>query len=219
LDFILHSNEMILKLVVAILLGGLIGIDREFSKRPAGLRTHILVVVGATVVMHTNIALLQIYPHIDPGRFGAQVISGIGFLGAGTIIKEGPTIHGLTTAASLWTVSAIGLAVGSAQYTLAVLATLITLVVLRIFSTLENRFRARSKVTALYLETNDDRDVIDYVHQTIEEKELDIVDLSSDYTQGYGHSLIIKLKCEEKHCRSLIQELANSKKILKIRMR
>jgi len=219
MDMLTSSSEMIFKLVVAILLGSIVGIDREYSRRPAGLRTHILVIVGATVVMHANLALVRLYPHIDPGRFGAQVISGIGFLGAGTIIKEGPTIHGLTTAASLWTIAAIGLAIGSGQYALGVLATLITLVVLRIFSGLENHFKARSKVTTLYLETNDGTDVIDYVHRTIDEKHLVIVDLSSDYTQGYGHSLVIKLKCEEKHCKDLIQELANSKRILKIRMR
>ena len=110
---------MILRLIVATLFGGLIGLERESHKRPAGFRTHILVCIGsALVMMISQYAFLEFSGKLgyDPGRIAAQVISGIGFLGAGTILREGSTIKGLTTAASLWVVAGIGLAVGTGFY-------------------------------------------------------------------------------------------------------
>ena len=110
-----ENMELLVRLALGCLLGGLIGIEREKNRHPAGFRTHILVCVGATLIMLCNIYIFEeykSYANIDPARLGAQVISGIGFLGAGTILKEGVTVKGLTTAASLWSVAGIGLAVG-----------------------------------------------------------------------------------------------------------
>jgi len=129
--------EIMLKLVLAMVFGGIIGLEREIGNRPAGFRTHTLVCMGATLVMMTSSFLLKVYPDAsDPSRLGAQVISGIGFLGAGTILKDGSRVRGLTTAASLWAVSCIGLAIGAGFYWGALAATLfvyITLVVLKKF--------------------------------------------------------------------------------------
>src|SRR5690625_7698238 len=97
--------DIILRLVLSALLSGLIGSERERINKPAGLRTHILVSIGATVVMLVSIEMFQtpsFQSSVDPTRLGAQVISGIGFIGAGTIIHEGASVKGLTTAASLW---------------------------------------------------------------------------------------------------------------------
>ncbi len=109
--------------------------EREHFNRPAGLRTHIVVCVGASLVMVVSQFMHTQYGDVvDPGRLGAQVISGIGFLGAGTIIKEKFTVKGLTTAASLWAVSCIGIAIGAGCYVAAVIATFflyITLVLIR----------------------------------------------------------------------------------------
>lgn len=101
---------MFLKLLISAILGGLVGYEREVHERPAGLRTHILVCTGATLVMIISLSFGTVSG--EPGRIAAQIVSGIGFLGAGTIMKQGNIIHGLTTAASLWMVSAIGMAVG-----------------------------------------------------------------------------------------------------------
>jgi len=101
---------MILRLLLACVLGGLIGYEREAHGRPAGLRTHILVCIGAA--MFTIISGAYSGQNADPGRVASQVVTGIGFLGAGTIIRQGSIIKGLTTAASLWTTAAIGMAVG-----------------------------------------------------------------------------------------------------------
>lgn len=111
----LSEKEVLIRLFIAVLLGGLIGWEREIHDRPAGFRTHILVSVGSALIMIVSIGMSRMFEGApsDPGRIAAQVVSGIGFLGAGTIIREGVNIKGLTTAASLWTVAGIGLAVGA----------------------------------------------------------------------------------------------------------
>ena len=139
-------------LIVAAVLGGIVGMERGSGDRPAGFRTHILVCVGSALFMLVSIygfddiaavtTTLEndIGTRRDTARIAAQVVSGIGFLGAGTILHEGLTIKGLTTAASLWIVSAIGLAVGSGMYLLSTVATMLTMLTLVTFRTWEKRF-------------------------------------------------------------------------------
>ncbi|NPV52332.1 MAG: MgtC/SapB family protein [Firmicutes bacterium] len=124
--------EIIWRLALACLLGGLIGLERESHRRPAGFRTHILVSVGSCLVMILSIHGFGEFETAtrDPARLAAQVVSGIGFLGAGTIFREGLTVKGLTTAASLWVVAGIGLAVGSGAYLAATVTTAMVVVVL-----------------------------------------------------------------------------------------
>jgi putative Mg2+ transporter-C (MgtC) family protein len=130
--------EIVVKLVLGMVFGGVIGLEREIGNRPAGFRTHTLVCMGSALVMMSAEFLMEAYPAFepDPARLGAQVISGIGFLGAGTILKDGSRVRGLTTAASLWVVACIGLAIGMGFYWGALAATLfsyITLVLLKKF--------------------------------------------------------------------------------------
>ena len=116
----LTDSQIIIRLFTGALLGGLIGFERErHNRRIAGFRTHILVSIGSTLIMLVSIHLFEIYAGkapVDPARIAAGVVTGIGFLGAGTIIRSGESVKGLTTAASLWTVSGIGLAVGCGFY-------------------------------------------------------------------------------------------------------
>lgn len=130
-----YAVEALLRLALAGFFGGLIGYEREHSHRPAGLRTNILVSIGSALVMLTSGFIFTTYSgtvNVDPARLGAQVISGIGFLGAGTIIREGFSVKGLTTAASLWAVSCVGLAVGIGYYEGAIIATIFILITLNI---------------------------------------------------------------------------------------
>ncbi|NJP39726.1 MgtC/SapB family protein [Oscillospiraceae bacterium HV4-5-C5C] len=142
----LTIGDMALRLTLAVVLSGVIGVDREFKNRPAGFRTHMLVCVGAALValIQRQIELdvtgfvsanpeLSDALHSDPARLIAQVVSGIGFLGAGTIIMTKRAVHGLTTAASLWSVAALGLALGMGYYTMAILAFALILLVLAVF--------------------------------------------------------------------------------------
>ena len=132
---VLFFFRMIPRLLVTAALCGWIGVEREHVNRPAGLRTHVLVGVSAALVMITSEYLFHQYhetSNLDPARLGAQVISGIGFLGAGTIVKDGFSVRGLTTAASLWAVACIGLAAGSGLYSGAILATALIYVILEV---------------------------------------------------------------------------------------
>ena len=119
-----------LRILVAIIIGGLIGLDRGMKNRPAGLRTYMLVCLGSCLVMMTNQFVYQVFSVGDPVRMSAQVVSGIGFLGAGTILVSQKKIAGLTTAASLWCTACLGLAAGMGHYALAVAGSVIVIVTL-----------------------------------------------------------------------------------------
>jgi putative Mg2+ transporter-C (MgtC) family protein len=132
--FSVHLSTLTLRLVLAILFSGIIGWERERLRKPAGFRTHILVGIGSALIMMVSLSMADLYPglqRVDPGRIAAQVVVGIGFLGAGTIMRsqEG-AVMGLTTAASLWVVSGIGLAVGCGFYSGALLTTVLVMAVL-----------------------------------------------------------------------------------------
>ena len=130
-----HLEELgiiLLKLVLAGILGGMIGIEREHKHRPAGLRTHILVCMGACLTMMISSFMVKDGLSTDVARLGAQVISGIGFLGAGTILREGDRVRGLTTAATLWAIACVGLAIGIGYYGGAIVAAFMMLIVLRV---------------------------------------------------------------------------------------
>ncbi len=125
--------QVLIRLSFAGILGGIIGFEREKHGRAAGFRTHILVSIGSALVMLTSLYMYELYGSkvpIDPGRIAAGIVTGIGFLGAGTIIRSGATVRGLTTAASLWSIAGIGMAVGCGFYIAAMVATLLIFVTL-----------------------------------------------------------------------------------------
>jgi putative Mg2+ transporter-C (MgtC) family protein len=153
----LGNVELVLRLVLAAALGSVIGFERERLSWAAGLRTHMLVCVGSALIMIVSAfgfadVLSGEHVVLDPSRVAAQVVSGIGFLGAGSILLRGEIVRGLTTAASLWSVAAIGLAVGGGLYVAAVAATVIILLILAGVKPLERRFisaRQRRQLTLL----------------------------------------------------------------------
>ena len=139
--------DILLRLLGAIVVGFIVGAQRARTLHPAGIRTHILVALGSCVVMITSCVMytetIQVFgtSPSDPARLGAQVINGIGFLGAGTIIREGFNIRGLTTAASIWVVACLGLAVGMGYYVLTLMGAAISYITLVAFDTLQQRIR------------------------------------------------------------------------------
>ncbi len=118
---------MVIRLLIAVALGGVIGFDRELKHAPAGLRTHTLVSLGAAIFTMVSMTFVN-----DPSKIAASIVTGIGFLGAGSIISTRLRTHGLTTAASLWMVASIGLAVGVGQYWMAVIGTVLVFAILQI---------------------------------------------------------------------------------------
>lgn len=146
----------LIRLLIAMVLGGLIGLERSFKNRPAGFRTHILVCVGASIACMTGIYLyLNMHLPTDISRLGAQVVSGLGFIGGGTIIViNNKKIKGLTTAAGLWTCGIIGLAVGAGFYEGAILGTGLVLLAETLFSYLGAKI-AHNEAFKILLEYND----------------------------------------------------------------
>lgn len=153
-DAVYHEltyTDAVLRMILAMVIGVVVGAERGRNHRPAGLRTHMLVALGACVVMLVgNLLAIEFRPlgaMPDPARLGAQVISGVGFLGAGTILREGLTVKGLTTAASLWTVACLGLAAGSGYYAIALTGAVAVYTTLTIFETVQRKIYASRHAT------------------------------------------------------------------------
>lgn len=169
--------HILLRLLMALLLGGLVGLEREQSNHAAGLRTNILVCIGSCLLM-----LLSIYGfaafvnepnvRVDPARLAAAVITGIGFLGAGTILFTGKSITGLTTAASLWVVAAIGLAVGAGFYFAAAASTGMVLLTLWLFNKLEKRFISAKREYLLKIQADEQSKIVLALNSLLSERQI-----------------------------------------------
>ena len=180
-----------IRLLCAMLVGSFIGLEREYTHRPAGLRTHILVALGACVVSITGELIFTHYAALgatpDPARLSAQVITGVGFLGAGTIMKEGVSVKGLTTAASVWAVACLGIAAGFGYYTLALLGMVFTLITLTIFEYLQRKLvHSRSAEEHFLLHVQNLEAVFAMLNKTAAELKVTIFDLDATQMEdGY----------------------------------
>lgn len=193
----LTNIEIVVRLILSALLGSLIGMEREASNRPAGLRTHILVTSGSALMMQISIYIANFSSQGDPARLAAQVVSGIGFLGAGTIIRNGNTVKGLTTAASLWVSAGIGLAIGSGYYLGAIVTTSIVYLTLRRLGSMERKFFSGNYRTLKIISDNkvgllgEIGQILGSYHISIKDIEL-IVDDESDYMDGLAEEVELK---------------------------
>lgn len=163
LDYLMQSNQIhffiiaIPRLAVAAILSGLVGMEREHMNRPAGARTHVLVGVSAALIMVTSEYIFEHYRGVavvDPTRLGAQVVSGIGFIGAGTIIKEGYSVKGLTTAAGLWSIACIGIASGCGFYSGAIFATFIIYITLQVYRKILEKYSHNKVIKISFLDAD-----------------------------------------------------------------
>jgi putative Mg2+ transporter-C (MgtC) family protein len=185
------------RLLLAAVLSGAIGFEREFHGRAAGFRTHILLCIGSTLIMLTSIHIFDVYygrVSCDPGRIAAGVVTGIGFLGAGAIMRSRASIRGLTTAASLWVVAGIGLAVGSGLYFGAIITTVLTLVALMIFSRLEHAMIRKDWYRTIDIETRDSLGQLKAIREILAEYRADINDFEVERTPVGAMVLKIGLK-------------------------
>lgn len=168
------------RIFAAVLIGGILGLERGMKNRPAGLRTYMLVCVGACVIMLTNQFIYQSVGTGDPVRMGAQVVSGIGFLGAGTIIvTRRNQIKGLTTAAGLWSAAGVGLALGIGFYEAAIAGTLAVFVVMTLLQKLDNKLHRRSKQLEAYIELST-ISLGDFL-RTMREENVEVSDVQREY--------------------------------------
>lgn len=139
----INFETALIRLIISFIAGMVIGIEREAHSQPAGLRTHILISLGSTLAMLLSVYIPQAYPHFqngDPGRIAAQVVTGIGFLGAGAIIHYGVNVRGLTTAASIWATAMLGLAIGAGLFSISAITAGIILFSLTIMDVFEKHF-------------------------------------------------------------------------------
>lgn len=163
MKFTMEIHVVIIRLFLAILLSGLIGMERQNKNRPAGFKTHILVCLGSALTMMISQSILLspgFTGSFDPTRLGAQVISGIGFLGAGTIIREGASVKGLTTAATLWAVACVGLAVGAGFYWGAIACAILIFIVLKVLGLLSFAMNEKSANLILHVTADNTPDKI-----------------------------------------------------------
>lgn len=189
--FQIADADIMIRIVFAIILGSVIGLERELTNKSAGLRTQIMVCLGACIFTILSIygfsTAVTLYPLGDPSRVAAQIITGIGFIGAGTVLRQGLTVTGLTTASTLWIVAAIGMACGCGKLSIAVVSTVLAIAVLVLIRILEVKIMPRNlkhmrKLKISFLCKYDEYDdvyrkltemfpeIVDYNHKTIDEE-------------------------------------------------
>ncbi|MBE6576875.1 MAG: MgtC/SapB family protein [Ruminococcaceae bacterium] len=211
--------DMLLRVGVAVLCGGVIGIERGRKRRPAGFRTYMLVCVGAamTMILSTYLAAMLTgpwaavlpvdYTKIDVSRFGAQVINGIGFLGAGTIIVTGrQQIKGMTTAAGLWASACMGLAIGAGFYMASLICCVLIILTVVVFSKLEHLILSRSRNINLYVEFENTDDISDIVER-IKSKQVKIFDVEvtkAKYSESKYPNAIFSLQLPKKMSHTVV---------------
>ena len=175
----INMFSTVLRLMLALVCGGLLGLERGKKKRPAGFRTHMLVCVGSALAMITNQYMAEHYAGIDASRMASQVISGIGFLGAGTIMVTGlQKIRGLTTAAGLWVVACIGLAFGTGFYSGGIVATVLCYVINTVLHRVETRMETNARIIGIYVELAD----VSYIGKLLEklrQSEINVTELET----------------------------------------
>lgn len=192
--------EIAIRILAAGVMGGLIGYEREKKHMPAGFRTHILVCIGAALVMIVSEHMYLEFAGVAPARLGAQVISGIGFLGAGTIIRDKFKVKGLTTAASLWAVACIGLAVGMGYFYIASITVVIIFITLRFLNSIDRKHGkergAKIKVTALLIDDIEKKLVSDFKEFGYSITSLDFTKNEEDNTVSFAFIVTNKIDVE-----------------------
>ena len=195
------TTEFVLRLFIAGILGSIIGLDREYRAKEAGYRTHFLVSLGSALLMivsqHGFGGILDTpNVNLDPSRIASQVVTGIGFIGAGTIILHKQTVRGLTTAAGIWATSAIGLAVGAGMYELGISATILTLIGLEVLGFLFKSVGMKSSVVEF---STTDKETLNRLSKTFHSKDFLIVSYQMNGRQtgdttDYHVTMVIKSK-------------------------
>lgn len=195
---LMDIKQIFIRLWLATIVGGLIGMERERYNRPAGLRTHILVTVGSTLIMLVSISGFDsLGRQGDPARMAAQVVSGIGFLGAGTIFKDQNTIRGLTTAAGLWVCAGLGLAIGVGMYEASIMSALIVYFSLSFFNRLEDSISHKDRMT-INVKASYSENLISSLEEKLKSVRAEIVSLSVENREYNNENKIENIEIEIK---------------------
>lgn len=226
--------DILIRLAMAMFAGGLIGYEREFKNRTAGFRTHILVCVGSAIAVMIEVSMnddvikqIAANPQLasalktDMGRYGAQVITGIGFLGAGTILHDRGSIKGLTTAASVWVVAVVGLAVGSGYYFMALASTISIYIVLTFFKKFESIYIDKMNLVKIEIEFKDKVQFVKNIEDYFESKKIKVKSIEFVLEEKIGdieykkciYEVLIPTYYKNSE---VIQNICNLEKVIKV---
>ena len=178
-----------IKLLVAMLCGGAIGLERELSRKPAGLRTNVLICMGAALFMITSRRISGGAPFTDPARLVAQVVSGIGFIGAGVILQSRGSVTGLTTAATIFVVTSVGIAIGDSMFSAALLMTVLIMFVLVLLRRLENAIMRHRRMYRYTFKTPDPSSALSRLIESLEREGMRLEDFSVHEIGNGGHEV------------------------------
>lgn len=212
--------SIVLRIILSVVCGGILGIERGKANQSAGMRTYTLVSLGATLVMLTGQYMYDVFSTGDPARLGAQVVSGIGFLGAGSIIVEGKTkIRGLTTAAGLWTSACIGLAIGIGFYTGGIMTTIVVFLVISKFKSFSDHFTHNDVIMRIYIEF-DEMNELKSLFATIESFGFQLLDtlLNNPRNSGCYNAILSIKNPEDKTHEQIIEYLKKIQGVKKVQL-
>lgn len=214
----LDWGSIAMRLLCAMVVGLVIGTEREYTHRPAGMRTHILVALGSCAVMITGqLIFVEYRPYgasPDPARLAAQVITGVGFLGAGTILREGINVKGLTTAASLWSVACLGIAAGGGYYSVALVGMVFIFVTLTLFETIQKKLIKPKLVRDYSLVVTDVADAMEVVHTLAEQCKGELSGFHAETTaDGFRLAFRVQFSSNKKMPRKFFEGLTKAESI------
>ena len=208
--------EILLKVILASVLGGIIGLERELSHKEAGLRTNILIAIGSTLLTVLSFKISEGSKMADPGRITSQIVTGIGFLGAGVIIQARFAIHGLTTAATIWTVAAIGIAIGSGYYLFSLLVTILVVVVLTAFKLVSAALEKQKKTYAYIIKTDEKASVLVDIKKIMRELNINAINIIMSKKKGsYEIETLLQIsQTNDKQFIERVMQLKNVKELV-----
>lgn len=230
---ILTVKEILVRIFLALLIGGIIGYEREVQNRAAGFRTHILVCLGATIVSllqidigNKAIEMIEVNKNlaevikVDYGRLGAQVITGVGFIGAGAIIHTKGSIKGLTTAATLWIVACLGLTIGMGGYLISIFSTILIFITLVFLKKIEDKFISKNVTIVLEVRYLDNENIKNEIDNLLERKKIKIKKIECYYSRNNNNevnSIYVIYKPKYVNLDKIIKELEEKDYIISIK--
>lgn len=196
----INVHTALFRLILSFIAGTIIGLEREKHRQPAGLRTHLLISIGSTLLMLISIYIPQIYTDFqngDPSRIAAQVVTGVGFIGAGAILRMGINVRGLTTAASIWAISAIGLALGAGLYIPAALTVVFMLIILIVVEQLERFFFNPLHIKLLTV-VSKSKQTHQIITKLLHENHYRIIDVNPNFRSDLSYEYVFKITAPDK---------------------
>jgi putative Mg2+ transporter-C (MgtC) family protein len=193
--------------MLAMICGGAIGVEREINRKPAGLRTNVLICFGAALYMIVSRHISSGAPYTDPARLAAQVVTGIGFLGAGVILQARGSVIGLTTAATIFVVGAVGIAIGEGLFPLAVFSTVLIILVLVVLRKVESAVLKRARLFHYHLKTSDPAEFLESLLNLLEKENLRLEDFDVKELPDHQHEVRLSVVTSLDGNRNLLRQL------------